>query len=209
VKVLNMSINRRTFFVRSATVAAGLATLPALATLEGCSTSWIATVEADIPEVVNIVSSVLGVLAMATGNGFLAPGLSAIISTAVSVAVASLNALNDAVTAYKAAGSAGTLSSVIAALEATQKDVQGVIAALPAGAVSITVNTIIVAAIGTAVVVLSSIQAIIPGAAPAAVTFRATSAAAATKPSLPNAAALRGGYNAVLMLHGYGQLALK
>jgi hypothetical protein len=113
------------------------------------------------------------------------------------------------VTAYKAAGSAGTLSSVIAALQVAQKDVQGVIAALPAGTVSTVVNTIIVAGLGTAVVVLSSIQAIIPGAAPVAVTFRATSTATASKPVLPNAAALRGGYNAVLMLHGYGQLAVK
>jgi hypothetical protein len=202
--------NRRAFFFRSATAAAGLASFSALATLEGCtSTSWIATVEADLPEVVSIVSSITGVLGVATGNGALPADIAAIIAQAVAAATASLNALNDAVLAYKGSASAGNLAAIISTLEVAQKDIQGVIAALPAGTVSTTVNTIIVAAIGTAVVVLSSIQAIIPGAAPATVTFRATSAATATKPTLPNAAALRGGYNAVLMLHGYGQLALK
>jgi hypothetical protein len=202
--------NRRTLFINGGRLAGAALALPSLALLEGCtSTSWIATVEADLPEVVSIVSSITGVLGVATGNGAPPADVAAIIAQAVAAATASLNALNDAVVAYKGSASAGNLAAIISTLEAAQKDIQGVIAALPAGTVSTTVNTIIVAAIGTAVVVLSSIQAIIPGAAPAAVTFRATSAASATKPTLPNAAALRGGYNAVLMLHGYGQLALK
>lgn len=200
-----MVLTRRQFGKVSLT-ALGTAAIAGTGTLalDGCSTAWITTVENDLPVVVNIVSGLVGIIATATGNGLLSAAVGAVVSEAVNAAVASLSALEDAVKAYSANQSAGTLQAVIAALTAAQGDIGKVVAALPAGSVSAVVETVIIAGLGTAITILSSIQALIPGAAPAALTAKATASVIASKPVLPNAAALKAGYNCVLWIHGYG-----
>lgn len=199
----------RRAFLKVASVGAAVGVVaPAAVFVAGCSTAWVQTVLNDLPTVVNIVGSIVAVISTATGNGALNGVVGAAITVAVNALTASLKAFQDAVNAYNSNKSTG-LNGVIAALQAAQTDAQKVIATLPAGTVSTTVQTIIVAAIGTVITVLSSIQAIIPGAAPAAVTAKATAAAVSSKISVPNAAALKAGYNSVLWLHGYSQLQVQ
>ena len=114
-----------------------------------------------------------------------------------------------AANAYNANKSQGNLNALIAALTKVQSDVQGVIATLPAGSVSPSIVAVIVAALGTAILTLSSIQALIPGAAPAVVTARAVAAVATGKVEPPNAATLKSSFNAVLGLHGYQKFQLQ
>lgn len=171
----------------------------------GCSSSWITTVENDLPEILNIVTSIVSVISVAEGNASLPTQVGQVVQAAVAVLQASLGALQDAVNAYKAKQSAGTLNAVIAALNVAEADVQKVVAALPAGSVSPNVATVIVAGLGTVVTILSAIQALVPGAAPAAVT--AATAKGAEKVVLPNAAAIRLGFDSVLRLHGFAAQA--
>jgi hypothetical protein len=157
---------------------------------------------------VGIANAILQVIATAMGNGVLASAVGAIISEAVQALSASLQALQDAITAYQANTGSG-LSKVISAVQAAQADAQKVISSLPAGSVSTVVQSIIIAGLGAIITILSSIQAMIPGAAPASITAHATSAAASTTIVLPNAAAIKTGFNNVLLVHGYGAQEIK
>jgi len=201
---MEATLDRRTFLV-----LAGSAAVVGTAGTTGCSTSWITTVIANIPVVINIADSVVSVIGEATGNGTLPVDVAAALSAAMKAAVASLNAFQDVANAYNADKSDGNLAAMIAALTKTQNDVQGVVTALPAGSVDPNVVLVIIAALGTVILTLSSIQAIIPGAAPVAVTARAVSAAVSGKVSPPNAATVKYGINAVFALHGYAHLQLQ
>lgn len=198
----NMALNRRGFLKLSATGAA-VAFIPATLAIEGCSTNWVQVVLNDLPTVIQIVNSIVSVVATASGNGALAATVAAELTVASQTAQASLQAFQDAVNAYNASKTQGNLSAVIAALNAVQADLQKVIAALPAGTVSTNVETVIVAAIGVAITTLSSIQLLIPGAAPAQVRAKAATAVATEKITMPSASALKAAVRAVYELHGY------
>lgn len=189
--------------------SAGVLTTAGAAIFEvGCSTSWINTVLADLPTVVGIANAILQVIATAMGSGALASAIGAVVSEAVQALSASLQALQDAITAYQANTGSG-LSKVISAVQAAQADANKVIASLPAGSVSTVVQAIIIAGLGAIITILSSIQAMIPGAAAPGITVRATATAASTTIVLPNAAAIRTGFNNVLLVHGYGGQEVK
>ncbi len=197
-----MSVNRRTFMKVGVTGAALAVAGPSMLVLDGCTGNWISVVEADIPVVVEIVSTIVSVVGQATGNGALSAVVAAALNQGVKTLQAGLQAFQDAVNAYKAAKTQGNIGSVIAALTAIQGDVQNVIATLPIQIPG--VSTIIVAAIGTVITVLAAIQSLIPGAAPATAQLGVINAALKGKVVAPNAAALRVGFNAVLVYHGYG-----
>lgn len=195
-----MKFSRRDFGKTALALAAAGVSASSLE-LVGCSTAWIDTVEADLPVVINIVGSIVAVIGQATGNGLLSGTVAAALQLGATALTASLEAFRDAFNAYTANKNANTLAKLIAALQSAQADAQKVIAALPAGSVSTTVQTIIIAGIGTVVTILSSIQALLPGAASAAVTLKATANASASKIVLPNAAALKAGFESVLLVH--------
>ena len=203
--IRKVEINRRMFLAMSGGAAIAVATVP----MTGCSNAWIEVVINDIPIVINIVNSVVAVVAQATGDGALPANVAAALTTAMNVAVASLNAFQDAANAYNANKSQGNLTALIAALTKVQSDVQGVVATLPAGSVNPSVIAVIVAALGTAILTLSSIQALIPGAAPAVVTAKAVQAVVSGKVVPPNAETLKSSFNAVLGLHGFASFQLK
>jgi hypothetical protein len=208
VQLTGGGMNRRTFIQGTAAAGAVLTASSAAVFEAGCSTSWINTVLADLPTVVGIANAILQVIATAMGNGVLASAVGAIISEAVQTLSASLQALQDAITAYQANTGSG-LSKVISAVQAAQADAQKVISSLPAGSVSTVVQSIIIAGLGAIITILSSIQAMIPGAAPQSITAHATAAAASTTIVLPNAAAIKTGFNNVLLVHGYGAQEIK
>jgi hypothetical protein len=177
----------------------------AIPALDGCSTAWITDVENDMPEVLNIVASIISVVAVATGNGLIGQAASAAITLAAGTLKASLQTLSDAITAYKTSASVTTLGKLTAALTAAQGDIPKVLATLPT-VIGLPVAAVITAGLGSLIIILDSLQTIVPGAAPASV--RANMVAASAKAKLPNAATIRSGFYAVLMIHGYGaQLA--
>ena len=194
-------MNRRTFVKCSATGGLILAAAPA-AVISGCNESWIAVVLNDIPVVVNVVNSILSVVSIATGNGLIGSAVAAIITEAVTALAAALTALKDAIDAYNA-NPAGGLSAVIDALKKAQQDANAVMASLPAGTLSATWQLVVIAGLGTVVMILSAIQTLVPGAAPVGIRAKITAQAAAGKLVLPNAAAIQTGFNAVLLLHGF------
>jgi hypothetical protein len=196
-------MNRRSFLQTSAVGTAAVLTVPAMTVFTaGCSTSWITTVENDIPVIVGIANSILEVISIATGSGAIAAAVGAIVTDAVNALSASLSALQDAVLAYQASTGTG-LTKVIAALLAAQADVQKVVASLPAGSVSTVVETVIIAGIGTVITILSGIQSLIPGAATASVTAKAVSAVSKSTVTPPNAATLKAGFDLVLINYGF------
>lgn len=202
---MEAAMNRRMFLAMSGGAAVAVATAP----MTACSTAWITTVIDDIPVVVNIVNSVVAVVAQATSNGSLPGDVAARLTAAMNVAIAGLNAFEDIANTYNADKSQGNLTALIGALTTAQNDVQGVVAVLPAGVLNPSVVAVIVAALGTAILTLSSIQALIPGAAPAVVTAKAVQAAVSGKIVPPNAETLKSSFNAVLGLHGFASLQLK
>lgn len=195
-------MNRRTF-LKVGGVGLTVSATPSLLLLEGCPTvdQWVQTVENDIPVIVNIISTITSVVGQATGNGALTTVIAGLINQSVQTLEAGLNAFKDAVDSYHAAKTQGNLQAVIAALTAVQKDVSSVITTLPIQVPAIT--SIIVASLGTAITVLSALQAIIPGAAPATAQKGVITAALKGKVTFPSAATLKVGYNAVLVAYGY------
>jgi hypothetical protein len=202
-------MNRRNFLQASAAGTGLVLTAPALVIFEtGCPTSWIQTVENDLPIIVGIANSILQVITTATGSGAIAADVGKLVTESVQTLSTSLQALQDAVTAYQANTGTG-LSRVIAALVASQADIKAVIQSLPAGTIAPVEMTIIVGGVGLVITILSAIQSLIPGAAPTGVTAKAISAVSKQTVVMPNAAALKTGYNSLLWLHGYESAAVK
>jgi len=110
-------MERRSFLKMSGGAAVAVTSISGSALVAGCSTDWIATVIADIPVVVNIINSVVAVVAQATGSGSLPANVAAELTTAMYVAMASLNAFQDAANAYNANKSQGNLTAMIRELD--------------------------------------------------------------------------------------------
>lgn len=202
-----MQLTRRSFgkTVVLAGAASGLASFTLLPTT-GCSTSWIAVAEKDLPVIVDIATTIASIVAEAQGAGAITPLVAAAISEAAKVFSAGLTTLQDAVTAYQASKSAGDLAAVIAALNAVQQDAPNVIAAVTQAPASIV--SIVTSAIGTAVTLLAAIQSLLPSSTTAAGN-KATVAASQRVPvktaiKLPDTKTLIGGFNSVLSVYGYG-----
>lgn len=202
-----MKLTRRTFGKVAAGSVAGAALL-SMPALEGCSTSWITTLENDLPELTNIATSIISIVALASGNGSLVSTDAALITAATQVLQASLTALQNAVNAYNGGKGQGTVAAISAALGAVATDAQAVIAKLTAAGVGVPTNvqTSIVAGIGLLVTIVSSIQLLLPAApVPATVglTAKASAKAAVAKTTPPTKAQIRSGYNAVLVMQGF------
>lgn len=205
-----MILDRRKFLLSSGSaLAVAAVAAPSTILIEGCNTNWVNTVINDIPTVVNIVDTIIAVVAQSTGNGVLDAAAVAIVTDAANSLHGALLAFQDAVNAYEKNKSQGNLAAVISALQAAQNDTSNFLKTLPTGLLSSSVATIIVAALGTTITVLSAIESLIPGAAPVSITAKSTVAAVSTKPSMPNSATLAFGFNSVLMLHGFASAQIK
>lgn len=204
---MEATMTRRQFGKGSALLAVATAAI-VIPELEGCSTSWITTLENDIPELVNIASSIISIVALATGNGTLAAASAALITAETQILQGGLQTLQDAVTAYNGGKGQGTVQAISDALKAVATDAQTMIAKIMAAGIGIptTVQTAIVAGIGLLITIISSIQLLLPGApVPVAVGQTATAKAKANvaKTAPPNATQIRTGYNSVLVMQGF------
>lgn len=204
-----MLISRRRFGFLTAAGTAALATIPSLGIL-GCSTAWIAVAEKDAPIVVSIAETVVSVVATLTGSAVLTPAAVALIQEAAAAFQAGMQALSDAIAAYKASPDQTTLGKVVAAINAVEQDAPKIISAItqaPGGLISV-----ITSAIGIAISLISAIESLLPTTTTItgnAVAVPPTKRMAVTGVKLPDAQTMKSNFNAVLSVYGYGQFMVK
>lgn len=182
--------------------------------MTGCpgGQTWIDVAEKDLPIVVNIAEIVVSIVASLSGNAEITPAALAIINEAVSVFSAGMQALQDAINAYKASPGQALLDKVVAALNAVEQDAPNVIKAIaqaPAGIISI-----ITSAIGTAVSLIAAIEALIPTTVVTVWSGNKAAVPSAKRVNvkgvkLPDAQVVKSNFNAVLSVYGYGQYQVK
>jgi hypothetical protein len=174
--------------------------LAASITLSGCSSSWIDTAVKDLPIVLQVVTDVLSIVAVAQGHGQISAGEAAAIQAVSAQATADLQLIQDLVAAYKNSPTATTLAKIQAAIGDAQTNLQAILTAAhikdPATAAAIT------AAVGLAMTTLLAIESLLP-------TAQASSSRHARKgaPQLPNPDQLQAQLNQILRNSGYGNLA--
>jgi len=205
-----MEMTRRNFGLSALTAAAALSALPSTALVAGCNTSWITTAQKDLPVIVQVGETVIAIVGALTANGELTPVAIALIDEAAKGFSASLTLLQDAITEYQANPGASALARVVAALDAAQNDAPAVIAAisqLPARIISV-----ITGAIGTAITLLAAIESLLPSTVAPAGNKAAVKASARiavkTKIELPDAQVLKGQFNSLLSIYGFGALQI-
>jgi hypothetical protein len=131
----------------------------------GCNTNWINTAINDIPVVLQIVTSILSIVAIAEGRGQTDP---AMIAEVKNIAVQATNDLTTAqklINDYKTASAAdkpNVLGKIDAALNAAQKDLQGILTAFHVKDTA--TQTAISAGIGLAVTTVEAIISLLPPA---------------------------------------------
>lgn len=207
-------MDRRTFITRTATVAAvapfiGLSVEP----LMGCSTAWIDTAINDIPTIVSVSDSILGIVGLAVGNGTLDGAVEAIISAAATATNAGLVTLKALILDYQAAPSASILQKIDAALTDVQTNLQSILmtAGIKNAALQVTISTAVALALAT----LSAIQLLIPVGSSASATMlntgraRHTQQELVTKTHLPSSDNVKTMFNAVAVTQGYGPFQIK
>ena len=208
-------MDRRTFITRATTVAAvtpfiGLSMGP----LMGCSTGWIDTAISDIPTIVSIADSILGVVGLAVGNGTLASATGVIISGAATAVNAGLVTLKALIQDYQTAPNATVLQKIDAALTDVRQNLQAILMAggIKNAALQVTISTAVTLALSA----LSAIQLLIPVGSVASATtlkasgnYRHTKQELVTKTHLPSSDNVKTMYNAVAVTQGYGAFQIK
>lgn len=199
------SMNRRKFLSSSA-VAASVAVLPFLVT--GCPagvTGWINTAVADIPEVTNILDSILSVVGDATGNVLLSAAAEAAIKAVLNTAAGGFVTLQTVFNDYKTDPSASALTKVVNALEDAQKNLSAILSAVHIDDPAL--QTVIATGVALAISVVSGIQLLIPSTK-ASANFKQAHGIPATAAVLPKAKDIKVQFNTVLSAHGYGAHAI-
>lgn len=205
-----MELTRRKFGLASLYAAAAVSALPSTALIAGCNTSWITTAEKDLPIIVQVGETVIAIVGTLTANPVLSVASIALINEAAKAFGASLTLLQDAITAYQAAPGDAALKRVIAALDAAQNDAPAVISSI--SQVPARIVSVITGAIGTAITLLSAIESLLPPSVSPAGNKAAVKASARvavkTKIELPNAQILKGQFNSLLSIYGFGELQI-
>jgi hypothetical protein len=163
----------------------------------GCNTSWLNTAIADLPIVINILTSVLKIVAIAQGKGV----DSAMVKEVQDIgnqATQDLTTAQKLINDYKAASAAdkpGVLKKIDAALSAAQTELQGILTAFHVK--DNATQTAISVGIGLAVTTVEAIISLLPPAPSTGMpTARAATRAPAHKPDKPED--LKAKYNAIV-----------
>ena len=177
----------------------GLAGVLALSlVVSGCSTAWIDTAIADVPVVLQIVTSIIGIVQTAQGSED--PSTVNAANAVAAQAKADLQQLQVLVNDYQAAAAAdkpNLVGKIDAALATAQKDLAGVLSVFHVKNQNLQLT--IATSVGLALSTLAAIQALIPAQA-------AKVSAKAAKP--PKASDLKKQFNTVVRANGYAQFAL-
>ena len=169
--------------------------LSALLVASGCNLDWMNTAISDIPVVLQIVSSILGIVAVAEGKGQADPAVVAEVKSIGAQATSDLTAAQNLINDYKVASATDkptVLGKIDAALSAAQKDLQGILAAFHVKDTA--TQTAISVGVGLALTTVEAITSLLPLApSPAMPTARKV------PPHKPdNPADLKTKYNAIV-----------
>jgi len=173
--------------------------------VSGCTTSWITTAINDIPVVVQIVTSILQIVAAASGKGA-DPTMIAQVGNIGQQAQSDLQLLNSLVSQYQSASAAakpGLLNQIDAALTTAQGNLNQILVAFHVNDPAL--QATIAGSVGLALSALLEIQSLIPPAPNAPATRMAISAKA-LKPR--TAKQLKDEANFIFQSHGYSQYVI-
>lgn len=203
-----MQMNRRQLLKSSAITAAVLpvATGLTLATT-GCSTSWIDIAIKDIPVAEGIANSILGIVALASGNGTLSSADATLIEAAGTAILAGLTTLEALIKQYKAAPNASVLDKIDVALTDLQTNLASIlkVGGIKDSNLQIAIST----AVGLAIAVISAIQTLVPAAPVSSAVRRAAPQKLLKATVVPDSAQIVSMFNAVLVLHGFYSFQIK
>jgi hypothetical protein len=173
--------------------------LSAVLVESGCNVNWINMAVGDIPVVLDIVTSILGIVAIAQGKGQADPGMVAEVQNIGAQAKADLTTVQKLVNDYKTAATAdkpGVLGKIDAALSAAKKDLEGILVAFHVK--DATTQTAIASGVGLAIATVDAIYSLLPPAPPSTIVPNAR-AAKKSPPHQPRKPEdLKNEYNAIV-----------
>ena len=177
--------------------------LAASLALTGCPIpkDWLNTAIADLPVVIQIVTSIMGIVATVQGTD---PATDPMIKEVTAIgaqAQKDLATVQSLVNDYKAAKTPDTLAKIDAALSAVQKDLQGILTAFHVK--NTATQTAIEVGVGLALTTVQAIYSLLPPTTPTPSTAMPTAAEAKpvprTEPHKPmDAKDLKATYNALV-----------
>jgi len=197
-------MNRREF---TGHLVAGAALVATATAIEGCAVpSWVNTAIADLPTILNIVTTVATIVADAVTGGALTPAIAAIIATATAAVNVAIPVIQQLIKDYQANPTAGIIENIKTALLDVQNQLGQILTA--AHVLNATLRAVITTAMGLAIGVITAILSLLPAPAVVAGALKAQKAAAsgwATAPTKP--ATIDAQLNAFLQGNGYGRYA--
>lgn len=199
--ITSISSDRRKFLLTSAGAAALLAgSTTSLLIMSGCNVDWINTAINDLPTIVNVVGTVLAIVASVTT---LNPAIGLAITTAATAAKVALAVVQQAVNDYKANPSATLLEKIKTTLLDVQANLGQILDA--AHVVNLALRTVIIGATGLAITVLTQILSLLPANTTGAAL--AAQSKAAIKPLTSDQ--VKQQVNGFLNANGFGQFAIQ
>jgi len=173
--------------------------LSAVLVVSGCApVNWINTAISDIPVVLQIVTSILSIVAVAEGKGQADPAMIAEVKNIAAQATNDLTTAQKLINDYEVAAAAdkpGVLGKIDAALNAAQKDLQGVLTSFHVKDTA--TQTAISVGMGLAVTTVEAIISLLPPAPSTAMpTARTARRAPPHKPDKPEDLKIK--YNAIV-----------
>jgi hypothetical protein len=185
------TMNRREMLVATGTGGVALATVG----LEGCNANqWITTALADLPTILQIITSIIGIVAAA---GAVPANLIAKVNQWGNDAKTALETAQNVITSYQTAQSTakpGMLAEIDSALSAALANLTSILNVFQVGG-DLTLESVIAAALGSAITAVLAIEALVPAPpAPAAKKVRLMTAQKAQNGS----AIMREAYNLIV-----------
>jgi hypothetical protein len=165
----------------------------------GCNLNWINIAIGDIPVVLDIVTSVLGIVAIAQAKGQADPGMITEVQNIGAQAKADLTVVQKLVNDYKTAAEAdkpGILGKIDAALSASKKDLQDILTAFHVKDTA--TQTAIVAGVGLALTTVDAIYSLLPPPPPSTTMPTASVAKKSSKHFPRKPEDLKTEYNAIV-----------
>lgn len=180
---------------------------PVAMTQAGCSAAWIQTALNDLPILVQIAQSILGIVSAAQGKGQIDPAMATQVQTITGQVKDSLVLLQNLVNSYQSASASarsGILSQIDSALTAVQGNLNAIMSAFHINnpALQATIST----AVGLSLSVLLAIQSLVPpppSPTPVAMAVRRTP----VKPMSPKQ--VKAAFNQCLTVNGFPEFAIQ
>jgi hypothetical protein len=195
----------RRAFLKTGAIATAVSTLPLAVSIEGCTASWIAAAEKDVPVLVEIAESIIAIIADATGNGTLAAAASAVIAPLANTVLQELQALQAAITAYqKGTGVLSDIENAVTDVAASLSSFLAPLGTLVSGTLAATLQ----AALSSISILFEALELLIPSSA-ASIKAKAAGWVVQTKPEFPSAESMKFLYNSLVVKNGFGNRQVK